>query len=82
MSFHWNHRVVKFVDAEYGDEWLSIQEVYYNMDGKPRGCGDPSTMSESLDGLKEVVARMQEALTQPVLTDEDFESTDNEEDEE
>ena len=71
---HWNHRVVEFED-EYGDKWFSIQEVYYDENDKPTGCCDPFVGSETLEGLKEVVARMQEAVipfAQPVLKAKDF----------
>jgi hypothetical protein len=72
MSFHWNHRVVEFVD-EYGDKWLSIQEVYYDEDSKPTGYCDPYVGSDTLEGLKEAVARFSEALTHPVIKAEDLE---------
>jgi hypothetical protein len=69
---HWNHRVVEFEDG-YGDKWFSIQEVFYDENDKPTGYCDPFVGSETLEGLKEVVARMQEAVAQPVLKAEDFE---------
>jgi hypothetical protein len=71
MSFHWNHRVIEFVD-EYGDKWFSIQEVHYDENDKPTGYCDAFIGSETLEGLKEAVARMQEAIAHPILKAEDF----------
>jgi len=68
---HWNHRVVEFVD-EYGDKWFSIQEVHYDDNNKPTGYCDPFVGSETLEGLEEVVARMYEAIAEPILKAKDF----------
>ena len=74
---HWNHRVIEFVD-EYGDKWFSIQEVHYDDNNEPTGHCDPFVGSETLEGLKEVVARMQEAVAQPILKAENFKGESNE----
>ena len=68
---YWNHRVIEFVD-EYEDKWFSIHEVHYDENEKPTGFCEPFVGSETLEGLKEVVARMQEAVAQPVLKAKDF----------
>jgi hypothetical protein len=68
---HWNHRVVEFED-EYEDKWFSIQEVYYDENDKPTGYCDAFVGSETMEGLKEVVARFSEALAQPILKAKDF----------
>jgi hypothetical protein len=74
---HWNHRVVEFEDG-YGDKWFSIQEVFYDENDKPTGYCDPFVGSETLEGLKEVVARFGEALTQPTLKAKDFKEDEDE----
>jgi hypothetical protein len=61
----WNHRVVKIVEFE--ETLYMIQEDFYNGDDKPVGYTEPSVVSETMDGLRETIARMERALSQPVL---------------
>jgi len=68
---HWNHRVVEF-DNEYGDKWFCIKEVYYDENDKPTGYCDPFVGSETMDGLKEEIARFSEALTHPIIKEADL----------
>ena len=73
MSYgSWNHRVVDMTAENEGDPLFEIREVFYNRDGIPVGHGGPSVMSETMEGLREVVDRMKEALERPVLKPEDF----------
>ena len=69
---HWNHRVVDMTDANGGDPLFEIREVYYEDNGMPTGYGEPSVMSESIEGLNWVLDQMKAALDQPVLKPEDF----------
>jgi len=69
---HWNHRVVDMTSENEGDPLVELREVFYDRDGIPVGHGELSIMSETMEGLREVVDRMKEALDQPVLTPEDF----------
>jgi len=55
-----------------GEPLFSIQEVYYEDNGMPTGHGEPSLMSESIEGLNWVLDLMKKAIDQPVLTPEDF----------
>jgi len=68
----WNHRVVDMSTENDGDPLVELREVFYDRNGIPVGHGGPSVMSETMEGLREVVDRMKEALDQPVLTPEDF----------
>jgi len=76
MSFHWNNRVVEYVD-EYGDKWFSIQEVHYDEDNKPTGYCDAFVGSETEEGLKAVYERLGEALAQPILKAKDFKESED-----
>lgn len=69
---HWNHRVVDMTDENGGDPLFEIREVYYNDKGLPTGHGEPSVMSESMEGLNWVLDQMKAALDQPVLKPKDF----------
>jgi len=69
---HWNHRVVDMTSENEGDPLVELREVFYDRDGIPVGHGELSIMSETMEGLREVIDRMKEALDQPVLTPEDF----------
>lgn len=61
----WNHRVVKVM--EYGEPLYLMCEVFYDEGGKPQGYSEPSTVSESIEGLQLILTRMSQALTLPVL---------------
>ena len=67
----WNHRVIDVTAENEGDPLFELREVYY-IDGVPVGHGEPSVMSETMEGLVKVIDRMKEALEQPVLKPEDF----------
>jgi hypothetical protein len=67
----WNHRVIDVTVENEGDPLFELREVYY-IDGAPIGHGEPSVMSETMEGLVEVIDRMKEALERPVLKPEDF----------
>ena len=69
---HWNHRVVDRTADNEGDPLFQIREVYYEGNGMPSGHCEPTLVSETMEGLAEIVDRMREALAQPVLTPEDF----------
>ena len=69
---YWNHRVVDMSAENEGNPLFGIREVYYEDNGIPTGHGEPSVMSDTMEGLKWVVDQMKEALDQPVLTPKDF----------
>jgi hypothetical protein len=71
----WNHRVVfiKAGDETISEDMLTLAEVYYSDEGKPHSYSEPFVISETLDGIKELVTRFEEATKQPVLAyPEDF----------
>jgi hypothetical protein len=68
----WNHRVVDMTTENGGEPLFEVREVFYNDDGVPVGHGEPSVMSETMEGLAKLLDRMQEALAQPVLKPKDF----------
>ena len=63
----WNYRVVR----NNSDEWeeFSIREVYYEKDGSVQGITVDAIapISESVEGLREVLQRMLEACEKDVL---------------
>ena len=71
---YWNNRVVRFVDVIEGEteEFYEIKEVYYDGNDKPYGYGGPCLGSESVESLREVVARLHEAFDNPVLDAKNF----------
>ena len=68
----WNHRVVDMTAENGGEPLFALREVFYNQDGMPIGHGEPSVMSETMDGLAKLLDHMREALAQPSLKPEDF----------
>lgn len=66
----WNYRIVKLTTD--GEDLFMLREVYY-IEGKPHSWCEPSTMSETLEGMNEVFKMMQAALDKPVLdAEKDF----------
>ena len=68
---HWNHRVVEFDNGD-SDKWYEICEVYYDESNKPIGYCDICAGSETLEGVKRGIARLHEALAQPILNEKDI----------
>jgi hypothetical protein len=58
----WNHRVVDMTAENGGEPLFALREVFYNDDGVPIGHGEPSVMSETMEGLAKLLDRMREAL--------------------
>jgi hypothetical protein len=74
MSYaYWNRRVVDMTAENGGEPLFAIREVFYNDDEVPIGHGEPSVMSDTMEGLSWVIDQMKKALDQPVLKPEDFE---------
>jgi hypothetical protein len=63
----WNHRVVRMPDDGLGEDWLEIQEVYYNNKGEPCGYCNATAGSETLEGIALQVERFAECLKLPIL---------------
>ena len=66
---NWNHRVIE-VDIE-GEKMFEFAEVFY-ADDKPISLAEPFMLSETIDGLRELLKRLEGALEQKVLTKDDF----------
>jgi hypothetical protein len=77
MSGTWNYRVIEFVEAN-DNTFRQIHEVHYNENGKPvLYSGDPAVVvwdvAEENAG-HDILSRMKEALTKPVLVETDFDT--------
>lgn len=80
----WNYRVIERVTplkTQPGatDVYRAIHEVHYESDGRPVAYSeDPATIgwdpAEGDDAPLAILDRMREALTKPVLTEQDFQS--------
>jgi hypothetical protein len=68
----WDRRVVVMTAENDGEPLFALREVFYNQDGMPIGHGEPSVMSETMDGLAKLLDHMREALAQPALKPQDF----------
>ena len=68
----WDRRVVDMTEENDGEPLFALREVFYNQDGVPIGHGEPSVMSETMDGLAKLLDHMREALAQPALKPQDF----------
>lgn len=61
----WNHRVVRVKD---GDEtFLMLAEVYYNDDGTPSGYSECFMHGDDMGELRQLVNRLADAVTHPVI---------------
>ena len=64
----WNLRLVHMVDESYPDEpYLEMREVFYDAMGKPMGHTTATVGSETVDGVKQYVEWMKEALSKQIL---------------
>jgi hypothetical protein len=70
-----------FVDVIEGEteEFYEIKEVFYDENDKPYAYGGPCLGSETVESLREVVARLHEAFDNPVLDAKDFKNAVEEE---
>jgi hypothetical protein len=64
----WNYRIVDLSHENGGEPWLALCEVAYDETGKPLGYSEPCTGSETIEGMREQVARYLAACELPVLT--------------
>jgi hypothetical protein len=76
--FTWNHRVI-FVENDDPDySTYRFVEVHYDENNKPQAYGEPFMVGNTPEEMQELVDRLQKALTQPVLTETDFEEASDE----
>jgi hypothetical protein len=64
----WNYRVIKHKDDETQEEYLEINEVYYDTLGKPMGYCDATIGGETLGEIETVLEMMRKSLEKPILT--------------
>ncbi len=77
--FTWNHRVIFEANDDPDYSTYRFVEVHYDENNKPTSYGEPFMVGNTTEEMQELVDRLQKALTQPVLTDKDFnEENDNE----
>ena len=69
---HWNYRMVDLSHENAGDPWVQLHEVFYNDDDSLMGYTEATVSSETVDGLRETLAKMLLALDKPVLKVSDF----------
>ena len=53
----WNHRVVDMTTENGGESLFAIREVFYR-NGRPASHGEPSMVSENMEGLEWLVNEM------------------------
>ena len=70
-GYTWNHRVINTPSKNGGEDWYTFQEVGYE-NGVPTGYGDACMGGDTVKELTDLVARLQLALTKPVLHEDDF----------
>lgn len=71
MNMTWNHRVVNCPSENGGGDFLTFREVHYD-DGRPVAYGDVFMCGDTQDELKELVKRLERALAEPVLHENEF----------
>jgi len=66
----WNLRVVNW--KEDGEEVIEVREVYYSPEGIPWGHCQATAMGSNKEDVERYLSWMVEALTKPILTEQDF----------
>ena len=71
----WNYRVIRHRKSGE-DDFLEIHEVYYNEDGEPTSVTQEgvSAGDETIEGLRETLDLMKQALDEPILDFEYFDT--------
>jgi hypothetical protein len=69
---NWNHRLMNCPSDNGGDDFFVFKEVFYDDQDRPDGYSNPFMGGDSIDEVQELLARLQKALTQPVLHENDF----------
>ena len=69
---NWNHRVMNCPSENGGDDFYLFKEVYYDDQDRPDSYSEPFMCGDSVDELKELLQRLEKALTLPVLHENDF----------
>ena len=73
MSDTWDYRVVRRESEDGSDEWYSVQEVYYDDDGKPMAQTlDLQVEQDTITGMRTQLEKMINCLDQPVLDESDI----------
>lgn len=72
MTMNWNHRVMNCPSENGGDDLLLFKEVYYGDNGKPDSYSDPFVCGDDLDELRLLLQRLEKALGEPVLHENEF----------
>ena len=74
----WDYRVVRQT-TEDGDEWLSVQEVYYDDEtGEPMAhTTDLQIEGDTITEMRTQLERMLKTLEEPVLDESDITDTKN-----
>ena len=68
----WNYRICKEVicpDTDYEETLFSLREVYYDSEGNITGytANPVGLVSESLDGFKDTLSKIQIAINKEVI---------------
>lgn len=69
---HSNFRLVALAEDSFGDKVIELREVAYDNNDVPICHGDVFVGSDTVEGVRQVMALHQKALSRPVLTEEDF----------
>ena len=77
----WNNRIVHIKNQLAGikefEGWpeeplFMLVEMYYNEEGLPCGYSTICTVADDMEGMKQLVERMQEALALPVIDEHEI----------
>ena len=71
FDYKWNYRIVNLKSENGGDDWYCLREVYYDGD-KLTGHTSPCTGSEDMEGMRDVVGMINQAMEHAPLQEEDF----------
>ena len=69
---HWNHRLINCPSENGGEDYFTFKEVYYDDQDRPDAYSDPFMGGDSIVEVHGLLARLQKALSRPVLHENDF----------
>ena len=69
----WNFRMIDATENNGGEPFIQLAEVYYHDNGKPMGYTWVDQFgAEDVEGLKQTLVWMNQALDKPVMKHGDF----------
>lgn len=69
---NWNHRLMNCPSDNGGKDLIVFKEVFYDDQDRPDAYSNPFMGGDDIAEVRELLERLQKALTLPVLHEDEF----------